>query len=121
MAPRFDNSSSDSTLMVADHSLPLPHNVQFAKIARSVINFYSTTDMPPRFQNNQYYQPRSTDFPLFDAFTVEFDNLKNLAILWVLQITTSRSHGGSATGYQVIHKIVSTLKGQLREAPHLGT
>ena len=39
------------------------------------------------------------------------------AILWVIQITTSHSHGGSALGYQKIRGIIAQLKEQLGKKP----
>jgi len=52
---------------------------------------------------------------LFDAFTIELDRAKKSAILWILQITTSK-HG---KGYQKIREIIAILKDELRENPPL--
>jgi len=54
----------------------------------------SITDLSTRLEDNSYYIPEDPNFPLFDAFTIEFDHAKKLVILWVLQVTTSRRHGG---------------------------
>lgn len=117
MAPHSDTSESGSRLVVADPSTPLPEGVRFAKTTRNVVKFYDIPDIPLQFQNNCYYVPELTTFPLFDAFTVELDTLKKTGTVWILQITTSRSHGGSAAGYRAIRKIVSNLKDQLQEVP----
>ena len=60
---------------------------------------------------------RTPNFPLFDAFIIELDRAKKFAILWILQVTTSRMHGGSTMGYQKIGEIITILKDELREDP----
>jgi len=52
---------------------------------------------------------------LLYAFTVDINYLNMSAILRVIQITTSRSYGGSALGYEKIRGIIAKLKEQLRE------
>ncbi|KAF8816574.1 hypothetical protein BYT27DRAFT_7207275 [Phlegmacium glaucopus] len=59
------------------------------------------------------------NFPLFDAFTIELNYTKKSTILWVLQVTMSQKHGGSAMGYQKIHEIIAILKDELQEDPPL--
>jgi hypothetical protein len=54
--------------------------------------------------------PRSANFPLFDAFFVEIQGPQSPNILWILQMTTSYRHRGSAEGYKKIREIVSMLK-----------
>ena len=41
------------------------------KAMRNVFDFYSNADIPLHFQNNHYYVPGSTTFPLLDALTVD--------------------------------------------------
>jgi len=62
-----------------------------------------------------YYTPEALTFPLFDSFVVDFDYTKNSAVLWILQITSSRLHGGSKAGYREVRKIVAILKEQLSQ------
>ncbi|KAF8522170.1 hypothetical protein BU17DRAFT_64501 [Hysterangium stoloniferum] len=109
------SNGADPPEFTSDVSSPIPDNVKFAQVTRKVVIFQSTTDLPTLFQQHEYYQPATPNFPLFDAFTVDFYSSRNSAILWVLQMTVSRSHGGSAVGYQVIRKIVAALKKQLQE------
>ncbi|KAF8522168.1 hypothetical protein BU17DRAFT_45229 [Hysterangium stoloniferum] len=109
------SNGADPPEFTSDVSSPIPDNVKFAQVTRKVVIFQSTTDLPTLFQQHEYYQPATPNFPLFDAFTVDFYSSRKSAILWVLQMTVSRSHGGSAVGYQVIRKIVAALKKQLQE------
>lgn len=91
---------------------PVPSNVMFTQGGRELVTFI---DIPAKLEEYKYYQPAQVKFPLIDAFTVEFDNSD--AILWVIQIITSQSHGSSAaSGYKDIRMIVGILKKQLREA-----
>ena len=66
-------------------------------------------------KHRTYSIPLKADFPLLDAFTVDINYLNMTAILWVIQITTSRSYGGSALGYEKIRRIIAKLKAQLWE------
>ncbi|KAF8525778.1 hypothetical protein BU17DRAFT_62351 [Hysterangium stoloniferum] len=109
------SNGADPPEFTSGVSFPIPDNVKFAQVTRKVVIFQSTTDLPTLFQQHEYYQPATPNFPLFDAFTVDFYSSRNSAILWILQMTMSRSHGGSAVGYQVIRKIVAALKKQLQE------
>ena len=77
------------------------------------------TDLSSRLENKSYYVRDDPNFPMFDAFIIELDRTKKSAILWVLQMTTSRKHGGSAKGYQKICEIIAILKNELREVPPL--
>jgi len=90
----------------------VPVTIRFAKVKCRVVVFNSIADLS--MHENTYYIPASTEFPLFDAFTMEIDLSKSSAILWVIQITVSRSHGGSPRGYQKIRSIMGWLKQQLR-------
>ena len=88
-----------------------PPDVQFSKIKREIVKFQSIADLS--MKNNVYYVPADTNFPLFDSFTIDLDHSKKSAILWALQTTTSRLHGGSARGYLMIRNIIANLKSQL--------
>ena len=70
-------------------------------------------------KHNSYYVPTDPNFPLFNAFTIELDYVMKFAVLWVLQMTTSRKYRGSALGYQKICEIITILKDELRESPLL--
>ncbi|KAF8513262.1 hypothetical protein BU17DRAFT_68876 [Hysterangium stoloniferum] len=111
------SNGADPPEVISDPSTPIPNNVKFAQVQRKVVKFQSTTDLPTCFKEHEYYQPVALNFPFFDAFTVDLHPSRHSAILWILQMTMSRSHGGSAVGYQAIRKIVATLKKQLQETP----
>lgn len=104
------SDEEDSPRFVMDRTIPV--TVRFPKVNRQVVAFESVADLS--MDQNIYYIPASTDFPLLDAFTMEIDLSKGSAILWVLQVTVSRSHGGSPRGYQKIRSIMAWLKQQLR-------
>ena len=98
---------------------PVPNNERFTKVNRKIVRLQSITNLSSCLENKSYYVPDDPNFPLFDPFTIELDRAKKSAILWVLQMTTSRMHGGSAKGYQKIREIVTILKNELREDPPL--
>lgn len=95
---------------------------RFSKVKREVVKFRSIADLSTCFENNKYYLPETPDFSFFNAFTVDLNPSKKSAVLWVIQVATSRSDGGlvdggSVVGYQKIRDIVASLKSQLSEAP----
>jgi hypothetical protein len=94
----------DSPRFVIDEEVHV--GLGFAKVKRKVIKFESIADLSTGLDNSTYYIPDSSTFPLLDAFTVEHHPSKGSAVLWVIQITTSRIHGGSALGYQKVRNIV---------------
>jgi hypothetical protein len=98
---------------------PVPNNQRFIKVERKIVRLQSITNLSSCLENKSYYVPDDPNFPLFDAFTIELDRAKKSAILWVLQMTMSRKHGGSAKGYQKIREIIAILKNELREDPPL--
>jgi hypothetical protein len=53
---------------------------------------------------NAYYVPDRPTLPLFNAFTVDLDLSRKSAVLWILQMIISQSHGGSREGYLNIRK-----------------
>ena len=97
------------TFRIGDPSL----DVQLAKIDRETIELESTADLSTTLANDRYYIPKDPGFPLFDSFTIDLDYSHKFAVLWVFQVTTSQSHGGSAQGYREIRSIVGTLKERL--------
>ena len=106
----------DPPLFTVDRDSPVPDDVRFNKIKRKIVKFQSIADI--YLENNTYYVPDDPIFPLFDAFTIELDlEKKKLAVLWVLQMTTSRRHGGSAMGYGKIREIIAILKDELEKDP----
>ncbi|CAA7259059.1 unnamed protein product [Cyclocybe aegerita] len=107
-------NNSDPPQFSVDPDTCVPGDVQFAKVKREVFRFQSIDDLSGNLKNNTYYIPRDPTFPLFDAFTVDLDHSKT-AVLWILQITTSRLHGGSSLGYRKVRRIIASLKNQLRE------
>ncbi|KAF8505283.1 hypothetical protein BU17DRAFT_57957 [Hysterangium stoloniferum] len=111
------SNGADPPEVISDPLISIPNNVKFAQVQRKVVKFQSTADLPTCFKEHEYYQPVTLNFPLFDAFTVNLYPSRHSAILWILQMTMFRSHGGSAVGYRVIRKIVAALKKQLRETP----
>ena len=91
-------SNDWSTTFHLDQASPVLANVKFVKVMCKIIKLKSIADLSTCLENNAYYIPEDPDFPLFDAFTIDLDHTKKLAILWILQMTTSRRHGGT-TGY----------------------
>ncbi|KAF8508366.1 hypothetical protein BU17DRAFT_70851 [Hysterangium stoloniferum] len=90
------SNGADPPEVISDPSISIPNNVKFAQVQRKVVKFQSTADLPTCFKEHEYYQPVTPNFPLFDAFTVDLYPSRHSAILWILQMTMFRSHGGSA-------------------------
>jgi hypothetical protein len=104
----------DPPQFTLDRDSPVPDNVRFGKAKRKVVKLQAIADLSTCLENKAYYVPDDPNFPLFDAFVVDFDLVKKSAILWILQMTTSRRHGGSALGYQRIREIIAILKNKLQ-------
>ncbi|KAM6489766.1 hypothetical protein JOM56_014789 [Amanita muscaria] len=85
----------------------------FPKIKRQPLSFHSE-DLPPLYEN-AYYTPTIVNRPLFDSFVVDFPPLPRPQCLWLLQMSTSKSHKGSQMGYDVVEKIIERIELQ-REA-----
>ena len=92
-------------------------DVRFIQVKRKIVKLQSISDLLTCLENNTYYIPEDPSFPLFDAFTIELDHEKKLAVLWVIRMTMSRRHGGSSLGYQKIREIIAILKDKLRVDP----
>lgn len=103
---------SDPPHFTLDHNSPVLDNVKFIKVRCKMIKLQSIANLSACLENNAYYVPEdpNSNSPLFDAFTVELDHVKKSATFWILQITTSQRHGGSAIGYQRICEIIAILK-----------
>jgi len=113
----MNSNGADPPHFTLVHNPPVPDDVRFIKVQCKIVPLQSIANLSTCLDNNSYYIPEDPNFPLFDAFTIELDHAKKSAILWVLQMTTSRMHGGSAKGYQKIREIVTILKDELREDP----
>jgi len=87
--------------------------VQFSKVIRRTVNLRCISDLSAPLENDSYYILEDPGFPLIDSFIIDLDHSRKSAILWAIQVTTSRLHGGSANGYQNIRAIVKILKEKL--------
>ncbi|KAF8968253.1 hypothetical protein BDZ97DRAFT_1799501 [Flammula alnicola] len=105
-----NNADPPQFVVARGASSRVPDVVQFAKVKREIVKFQSIADLS---KENTYYMPADSNFPLFDAFTVDLDYSRKSAVLWVLQMTMSRLHEGSAMGYLKIRKIITSLKNHL--------
>ena len=112
---KMDSDGADPPHFTMAQDPPIPNDQNFMKVKRNIVRLASITNLSSCLKDKSYYIPDDPNFPLFDAFTIELDRAKKSAILWVLQITTSRKHGGSKTGYQKIREIIAILKNELRE------
>jgi len=87
--------------------------VQFSPAIRRTVNLQSISDLSAPLENDSYYIPEDPGFPLIDSFIIDLDHSRKSAVLWAIQVTTSRLHGASANGYQNIRAIVKILKEKL--------
>jgi hypothetical protein len=108
-------TDSDAPLFTLDRDSPVPGNVRFDKAQRELVKLQSIANLSTCLKHDAYYIPTDPNFPLFDAFIVEFDYANLSAILWILQMTMSRTHSGSTWGYQKIREIIAILKDELRK------
>jgi len=92
-----------------------PPNQQLSEGRHTIVRFQDVANLTNRLEHKSYYIPDDPNFPLFDAFTIDLDDVNRSATFWILQMTTSRKHGGSAKGYQKIRQIIAILKNRLRE------
>jgi len=111
----MDSNGADPPHFTLFRDSLVPDDVRFIKVKRKIVKLQFITNLSSCLENNSYYVPEDPNFPLFDAFTIELDRAKKSAILWVLQMTTSRMHGGSAMGYRRVREIIAILKDELRE------
>ena len=116
---RMNSNLADPPQFTLVRDTPVPGNVCFMKVKRKIVRLSSISVLSTSVQDDSYYIPTDPNFPLFDAFTVQLDRTNRTAILWILQMTTSRRHGGSADGYEKIREIITILKSQLQERPPL--
>lgn len=87
--------------------------VKLTRVHRDVVEVTTPGVDGLDLANDRYYIPTDPTFPLFDSFAVELNVGDRSGILWVFQITTSRRHGGSGSGYQKVRRIVAKLKKRL--------
>jgi len=111
----FAVMDSPQFFMSQDATPCVPDDAQFSKAKREVFELKSINDLSTHLKDKTYYIPVDTNFSLFNAFTIDFDYSTNSAVLWILQITTSQSRGGSSIGYRKIREIIAILKDELRE------
>ena len=110
------SNDADPPQFTLDRDSPVLDDVQFIKVERKIVKLQTIANLSTCLENS-YYVPADPNFPLFDAFIIELDHVTKLAILWILQMTTSRRHGGSALGYRKIREIIAILKNELRGDP----
>jgi len=91
--------TSDKTVpptFITDKNVPV--DIPFPAVKRNIVVFDFSTDVSNDLKHRTYSIPSKADFPFLDAFTVDISYSNMSAILRVIQITTSRSYGGSALG-----------------------
>lgn len=113
------SNNADSPHFTLVRNSPVSDDVRFMKVKRKFVKLQSTANLSTCLENNSYYLLEDPNFPLFNAFTIELDHARGSAILWVLHMTTSRRHGGTALGYRKIREIIAILKDKLWEDPPL--
>jgi hypothetical protein len=115
----MNSNSADPPHFTLVRDPPVPNDQRFLKVEHKIVRLQSIANLSSCLESKSYYVPDDLNFSLFDAFTIELDRAKKSAILWVLQMTTLRKHGGSAKDYQKICEIIAILKNELREDPPL--
>jgi hypothetical protein len=70
---------------------------------------------PGKSLDDYFWIPMAPNNPLFDAFVIEFN--QNVAVVWIIQMTLSETHGGSEQGYQMI-RLIKTKVQEAMETIH---
>ena len=90
---------------------PIPAPVPLSVDAKKIVEVDLNLPGPPEdvtLDEGRYYVPTASNDPLFDSFMVH--RSKNTIIISIIQITVSKTHGGSGKGYSSIRKIVKHVK-----------
>ena len=103
----MNSNGADPSHFTLVQDPPVSNDQKFIKVMRNIVRLQSIINLSSCLKDKSYYIPDDPNFPLFDAFTIKLDRAKKSAILWVLQMTTSRKYGGSAKGYQKIREITA--------------
>lgn len=119
----FNDSTTSPSFVVPDPESPETVD-GFSKIKRVRVLFHPqrlSNDLASQNCNTAYYIPNTPNHPLFDSFVVNLDFNAGSGELWLLQMTTSDVHKGSAKGYlvvrQIIRRIQEILIVQMRQDP----
>ncbi|KAH9978502.1 hypothetical protein BJV74DRAFT_136027 [Russula compacta] len=83
---------------VTDHTTLVP---PWMGTTRKCVMYDKIEDIKVDFSS--YYSPRCHDNPLFDGFCFSFKDGK--AVLWILQMTTVRMHGGVRSGFDLVSSL----------------
>jgi hypothetical protein len=89
-------------------------DVELDQRGRETINFKSVSTLS-RLDEKNYYVPDASNFALFDSFMVDIDSSTRSATLWIMQMTKSQLHRGSAKCYLYVRSLIGILKNQLKE------
>jgi len=84
---------------------PLPLNGRrdtAIELARNLNDFTPDSGM--------YYIPNASNTPLFESFTITFNQLESTALISIFQMTISGVHHGSTKSYDVIRKIIRRVR-----------
>ena len=97
-----------TTFFVSDecHTIESPFNRP--REISHVISTDSLADIcPGKSLSDHFWVPMARNNALFDAFVIEFNgSAPNInAVVWILQMTLSRDHGGSPDGYSTVRSI----------------
>jgi len=113
--PTFSTDSSPLSSSTPDTSLsslmPLRADTRRIVMPGNLIHGLSNVTL----DNDRYYVPATTNNPLFDSFTIDFDLDRHTAVISVFHITISSRHGGSAEGYPLVRKIVARVRELLKD------
>ena len=106
-APTFTYSPSNMPL---PPEIPRPLRIHRRNVTQ--IDLKGTLD-DVTLAKNEYYLPTMTNNPLFDSFTIDYDNLA--VRISVFQISSAQEHKGSDKGYKLIERIKNRVQALLME------
>ena len=122
--PMDRKGPSDSPLFSTDPPSSAPDTplLPLRPEARSVtqVNFAPRRELSDvTLDSDRYYIPSTANHPLFDSFTIDVApptrEKPATGVISVFQMTTSKSHKGSAEGYPHIRKIMARVRNLLQK------
>ncbi|KAJ6576554.1 hypothetical protein DFH09DRAFT_1078143 [Mycena vulgaris] len=78
---------------------------------RDILHYNDIATIP--LSNTIIYVPSARN-NLFDAFSLDIDKTQKTVVIWILQMTASKRHEGSAKGYDIVRVLKNLLEGPNR-------
>jgi len=94
-------------------SPPAPLRASTRAVTRVDFAIFDFSDVT--LGGDKYYIPTAANNHLFDSFTIDLEVGRHTVVISIFQITSSETHAGSGKGYFDIRKIMTHVRGLLKE------